>query len=152
MMVLFDTYGGVFGVDKAFVTEIEGSNRIVPLPTQPSTADTPIDVSQQPAISVAAPQQSETKDVKDQKSTPASTPKKPIKKDENILKEYNELLKRSNGLDDLPKHEIQALGDDIYSFRRKVGSPALAEAHKEEIDAMASLLPTIYSYLKATYP
>src|SRR6185503_12748353 len=30
--VLFDTYGGIFGIEKAFVSKIESSERIVPSP------------------------------------------------------------------------------------------------------------------------
>ena len=154
--VLFDTYGGIFGIDKAFVSKIEQSNRALPLSIQTSMQEKPAAPGQRPPDSSAQSepknQQDDGTDLKPTKAAPPPAPKEPLKKDEEVMKQYDELLKRSRGLNDLPKHEVQALADDIESFRRKVSNSPLAEAHKEEIDAMGSRLSAIDSYLKAAYP
>jgi hypothetical protein len=150
--ILFDTYGGIFGIDKAFVSKIESSRQSPPLLPVSSAVETRAEISSGEPISGNPPQQSRIKDLKDEKSSSASTPKKPLKKDEEILKEYGELQNRFGQLNDLPKHEVYALDADIDSFRKKVLSSDLAEAHKEEMDALATLRKAIASYLKAANP
>jgi hypothetical protein len=153
--VLFDTYGGIFGIDKAFVSKIEQTNRALPLSIQTSVQETmateqqPSDSSEQQA---SKNQQGDGKDLKPTKDTRAPVPKEVLKKDEEVMKEYGELQKRFGQLNDLPKHEVQALDADIASLREKVSNSDLAEAHKDEIDAMRTLQRAIASYLKAAYP
>jgi hypothetical protein len=154
--VMFESYGGVFGVDSGFVSRVEQSTRAVPLPTETISPEKPTDGTSRLSGSPGSPEsidrQSEAKETKAIKPAASPAPKEPLKKDEDVMKEYSELQKRFGQLNDLPKHEVQALEADIDSFRRKVTSSELAEAHKEETDAMGSLLRTIDRYLKATYP
>ena len=147
--VFFDTYGGIFGIDKAFVNKIEASRQSAPLLPVSSAIQTRAEVGSREPISLDPMQQSSIKDLKDQKSSSVSAPKEPLKKDEEILKEYGELQKRFGQLNDLPKHEVYALDADIDSFRKKVLSSDLAEAHKQEMDGLATLRRAIASYLKA---
>jgi hypothetical protein len=151
--VLFDTYGGVFGVDRAFVRVIEKSDRSL----QPIIAygqQNAVRTEQHSPIPSAAQNRPGDGALRDAtKSIPALTePKKYLKKDEEILKQYNELQKRFGQLNDLPKHEVYALEADIDSFRTKVLSSALADAHREEMDALATLQRAINGYVKVTNP
>jgi hypothetical protein len=144
--VLFDTYDGIFGVATNFINKIEGSSRPAPLSAPTSAAEKPDDLNQQQTISSTASQNIDVKNiVKDQK-----TPPRPLKKDAEILKQYAELQNRFGQLNDLPRHEVYALDADIDSFRKKVLSSDMAEAHKEEMDALATLQKAINRYLKAT--
>jgi hypothetical protein len=153
--VRFDTYGGVFGVDKSFVAKIERADRFVPLPISATSASPTL--LQEPASSRSltgkgtATLKTGEKDTNDIKATKPAQPAKQLpKKDENVLKEYAELQTRFGQLNDLPAHEIYALDSDIALFRQKVGSSDLAEAHKDELDAMRTLQGAIASYLKAS--
>jgi hypothetical protein len=148
--VLFDTYGGIFGIDKAFVNKIEASRQSAPLLALSSAINTRAETTSGEPIKPA--REARINDLKDQKSSSVSVPKEPLKKDEEILKEYGELQNRFGQLNDLPKHEVYALDADIDSFRKKVLNSDLAEAHKEETDALATLRKAIASYLKAANP
>ncbi len=153
---MFESYGGVFGVDSAFVSKIDRSTLSVPLATQSPSPEiktnAPPPASGSTGSSETSDRRVESPENKATKPAAPSTPKELLKKDEDVMKEYSELQKRFGQLNDLPKHEVQALEADIDSFRRKVTSSELAEAHKEETDAMGALLRTIDRYLKATYP
>jgi len=151
--VRFDTYGGVFGVDKNFVVRIEQSNRMVPLPI----FVTPVEPAKEQEFfgSLAGKQVSEQQTPEQglqSTKTSANQKKETAKKDKNVLKEYAELQTRFGQLNDLPKHEVHALGADIASFSQKLNNSDLAEAHKNELDAMKTLQRAIESYLKASRP
>ncbi|MGH7793336.1 MAG: hypothetical protein ACREQ2_00310 [Candidatus Binatia bacterium] len=150
--VRFDTYGGIFGIDKTFVARIEQTNRVVPSPISMSSMGKPLANEQESSSSLAGKEMSNQQtDEKDHKATKApATQKDPVKKDESVLKEYAELQTRFGQLNDLPKHEIHALDADIGSFRQKLGNSKLAEAHQDELDAMRTLQRAIESYLKAS--
>jgi hypothetical protein len=144
--VLFDTYDGVFGVDHAFVSKIERSDRTISSATE-ITKDKQTEVGQE-----SRNESGDGKNPQPLKPKPAPAVKEPLKKDEDILKEYGELQQRFGQLNDLPKHEVHALDADIESLRKKVLSSELAEAHQEEMDALATLQKAINRYLKAAYP
>ena len=148
--LFFDTYGGVFGIDKGFVTKIEKTNQIVPLVEQPSGIEQ--GVASSTAERGVKNQLAGEKEVKGAKTVQAEAGKEPLKKDEEVLKQYTELQQRFGQLNDLPKHEVHALEADIKSFREKIGNSALAEAHQEELAATGSLLRAVASYLRASYP
>jgi hypothetical protein len=152
--IFFDAYGGVFGVDKAFVSKIEFSSRSLPLPISLSVHEKPASVDQGASGTLLGKETNPEKTAgKDSKSAQApATQMNRLKKDENVLKEYEELQKRFGHLNDLPKYEVQALETDITSFREKLRNSDLAEAHKDEIEATKTLQRAIASYLKAAYP
>jgi len=153
--VFFDTYDGVFGIDHAFVSKIERSDRTISSVTEITVKDKQAEVGQPlgaPTQQESRNESSDGKNLQPLKPKPVPTVKEPLKKDEDILKEYGELQKRFGQLNDLPKHEVHALDADIESFRKKVLSSELAEAHQEEMDALATLQKAINRYLKAAYP
>ena len=152
--MLFDTYGGIFGIEKAFVSKIESSERIVPSPIATSAkrkADrTAAAVFRFFGRNGQSSHPGDGKPLQPEKAAPApAEAKEPLKKDEDILKEYRELQKRFGQLNDLPKHEVRGLDADMESFRKKLASSSKAEAHKQELDAVATLQRAIAGYLKA---
>jgi hypothetical protein len=150
--VLFDTYGGIFGIEKAFVGKIESSDRIVPSPVATSAKEQPIGTAPRSLASSPERQstQGEGKALQPEKAAPApAEAKEPLKKDEDILKEYGELKKRFGQINDLPKHEVRGLDADMESFRKKLASSSKAEAHQQELDTVATLQRAIAGYLKA---
>lgn len=154
--ILFDTYGGIFGIDRSFVDKIEQSDRILPLPTHTTEAERTKTAGQQTPTGVASV---ESKLLTDQKQAGQTVSQKtesatsePLPKNEEILNEYGELQKRFGSLNDLPKHEVHALDADIESFISKVQKLNQADAHKEELAALTTLRKAIDRYLKAAYP
>jgi hypothetical protein len=108
--VLFDTYGGVFGVDKAFIFKIEKSSNGVRLAA----------VSDGGA---AEPTQSSP-----DKSNKDSTESKPVSQskmqerdpDDAIVSEYKRLKGRSKEVDSMLTSEIRELLKDITAFKNKI--------------------------------
>ena len=108
--VLFDTYGGVFGVDKAFIFKIEKSSNGVRLAA----------VSDGGA---AEPTQSSP-----DKSNKDSTESKPISQskiqerdpDDAIVSEYQRLKVRSKEVDSMLTSEIRELLKNITALKNKI--------------------------------
>ena len=108
--VLFDTYGGVFGVDKAFIFKIEKSSNGVRLAA----------VSDGGA---AEPTQSSP-----DKSNKDSTESKPISQskiqerdpDDAIVSEYKRLKVRSKEVDSMLTSEIRELLKNITALKNKI--------------------------------
>jgi len=108
--VLFDTYGGVFGVDKAFIFKIEKSRNGVHLAAVSDGGAT-------------EPTQSSP-----DKSNKDSTESKPISqskiqerdRDDAVVTEYKRLKDRSKEVDSMLTSEIRELLKDITAFKNKI--------------------------------
>jgi hypothetical protein len=151
--VLFETYGGTFGIEKAFVSKIESSERIVPSAIATSGKEKQIATEPKSFASSTERESNrpgEGKPLQPEKAARAPAgAKEPLKKDEDILKEYGELQKRFGQLNDLPNHEVRGLEADMESFRKKLASSSKAEAHQQESDTVTTLQRAINGYLKA---
>ena len=108
--ILFDTYGGVFGVDKAFVTKIEASDKpLTPLATimeepEVKRASAPLEGKQEPKQApVSSPQQSKVN-----------------RADDPIVQEFSALKERFKGLDGMLTAELQEYSTDLMNFKRKI--------------------------------
>ena len=109
--VMFDVYGGVLGIDKAFVTTIEESDkpiRLVITGQRNTRKGFQVDV---------ADQRSET-------SKPAAVAKtntKPARNaDDPILKDFNRLKEKSAHLDRMLTSEIRELLKEITGFKNMI--------------------------------
>jgi len=129
--VLFDTYGGIFGIEKAFVAKIEQSDQ----PFRLAAA-----VDRQPVQTApAAPDKpgSDTVDVK----KPAAAPQTEKKREDNdpIVSEYNRLKVKSKEVDGMLTSEIRELLKEITAFKNKVArdSKLFFEYGRELNDAQA---------------
>jgi hypothetical protein len=152
---VFDTFGGKFGIDRALVSSIERSERSVSAEPaaniQPEKrVATQEDVGRELTTNPAMPSNSIRPEVADKEPAPPKG-KKELKKDEAVLKQYGELQGRFGQLNDLPKHEVHALDADINSFRAKLETSDLSEAHKDEIEALKTLQKAIAAYLRVAY-
>lgn len=109
--IMFDTYGGVFGVDRTFVARIEQSDKAVRLPTV--TQDAP---EQQP--------QADTADGKEPAKPSPPVEKKPQDKtgEDPLLKEFTRLKEKSNGIQGLLTSEIETLLKELTVFKNKIST------------------------------
>jgi hypothetical protein len=108
--VMFDVYGGVFGIDRAFVTKIEASNRAL----KPEVAIYE-DVKNRPQIEQAK----EAKETK-KPTTPSEATAEPVRKDDPITQEFNRLQETSRGIGGMLTSEIRDLLRDITAFKNKI--------------------------------
>lgn len=105
--VLFDTYGGVFGIDKAFVGKIEKTDQVIKLASV---------VSQNPADKSPAEAAKETQDKE-------TTSEKPEKKERDandpIVSEFSRFKERSKDVSGMATEEIRALLKEIVAFKNR---------------------------------
>ena len=109
--VLFDTYDGVFGIERTFVTKIEKTDRIIRLA---NAADRdPAEKAQ----SEAAKLDKESEEVK---QTTESKAEKKRELNDPVVGEFNRLKEKSNEVDGMLTSEIRDLLRDIKAFKDKV--------------------------------
>jgi hypothetical protein len=108
--VMFDVYGGVFGVDRAFVTKIEESNKAFKL-----EAAVYEDAKDKPQTEAAKEAQEPKKP-----TTPAEATAEVERNDDAITKEFNRLKERSKGVDGMLTPEIRELLMEITAFKNKI--------------------------------
>jgi hypothetical protein len=106
--LLFDTYGGVFGIEKAFVTKIEKTDQVIRLAT---IADRDLGEKFQA-----------DKSQKDKESEEAKPPTdlKQREPDDPIVSEFNRLKEKSKEVDGMLTGEIRDLLREIKAFKDKM--------------------------------
>ena len=137
--ILFDTYGGVFGVDKAFVAKIEASDKpLTPLATiieEPQV--------KRPSAPVKARQES--------KPAQASTPQQSEvdRANDPIVQEFNALKERFKGLDAMLTSELQEFSTDLMNFKRKVQANKKSNDYLREFTESFKMGDALEEALKA---
>jgi hypothetical protein len=108
--VMFDVYGGVFGIDRAFVTKIVESNRALKLEAAvyEDTKDRP-----------QTEQAEEAKETK-KPTIPVEAKAEAERKDDPITQEFNRLQETSRGIGGMLTSEIRDLLRDITAFKNKI--------------------------------
>ncbi len=108
--VMFDVYGGVFGIERAFVTKIEKSNK-APM--------------QEVAVQEDAKDKFQTEQAKEAKetkkpTTPSEAKAEAERQDDPITQEFNRLQETSRGISGMLTSEIRDLLRDITAFKNKI--------------------------------
>ena len=106
--ILFDTYGGIFGVDRAFVGGIEKSDKMIRL--APVAEQVPRETIQGEA----------TKGTSDIETPPPDVKKTEPSPDDPIIAEFNRLKQASKEVDSLLTPEIRTLLGEITAFKNKL--------------------------------
>lgn len=108
--IMFDAYGGVFGIDKAFVIKIEESDKPIKLIT---------DLASPPEASPEADRARKSNDTK--KPTKASQASAKTKReDDPIMKDFYALKEKFGKLDSMLTSEIVEFSKELSNFKRKV--------------------------------
>jgi len=137
--IMFDTYGGVFGVDKAFVVKIERSDKPVKLASAPVE---PADVKPQPE---PARVEDRSKNRDKSSESAAKTPRE----EDPILKDFNALKERFNRLDGMLTSEMIELSKDLSSFKRKVQTSGKSNDYINEFTEAFKLGDALEAALKS---
>jgi hypothetical protein len=109
--VLFDTYGGVFGVDKAFVSKIAKSDQTLRLATTPD---------REPVKTPQTTSESLNSDSAEPKAGPETKPEKKRDGNDPVLIEYNRLKERSKEVAGMLTSEIRELLKEVSAFKNKL--------------------------------
>jgi hypothetical protein len=111
--ILFDTYGGVFGIDKAFVTKIKASDKpLTPLATILAEPEV-----KRPSAPIKAQEERKQALV----STPQETDVN--RAEDSIVQEFSALKEKFEDLDEMLTSELQELSADLMNLKRKLRWP-----------------------------
>jgi hypothetical protein len=138
--VLFDTYGGVFGVDRSFVLKIEKTDKLVRLAT--AAAHDPADKSE--AVSKGSGND-------DTQDAPASETKSPAKKDENdpFYKEFDALKAQSGELTTLLTGELDDYLKKLVALISKIRSERKVNQYLREYSELSAMANEAEAALKS---
>lgn len=136
--VMFDTYGGVFGIDRSFVVTIEESNK----PLKPiSTVENSVEARSQVA----------TKEEKEPKK--ASSPvgqKVETKRDEDpVLRDFDALKEMAKGLNGMSSSELQELLKDLTSLKRRIQASGRSNDYLGEFTSILEMGDAAEALLKS---
>jgi hypothetical protein len=137
--VLFETYDGVFGIDKAFISRIEKSNE-----APRATASPERELPQEDRIA--------KKDGADEikKVSQAEPPAQKKPADDAILAEFNRLKQRSSAVAGLLTIEIRTLLNEITALKNKLSRDGkLFIDYGREFNELQEIGATVESALRA---
>jgi len=107
--VLFETYDGIFGVDKTFVSKVEKSDKPIRLITTSQAA------AELKPIATTSKEDGEAKKPQADKQEPA-----PAKKNEDdpIVRHFQSIRERSKNIDGMLTSELNLLAKDLEDLKR----------------------------------
>lgn len=108
--VLFDTFGGVFGVDKAFVTTIDKTDQPLRLAT----------VTERDPAEKTRADSKQNSDSVDKKPAAANKTESKREAEDPIAEEFNRLKAKSKEVDGMLTSEIRELLNQITSFKNNL--------------------------------
>jgi hypothetical protein len=138
--VLFDTYGGVFGVDRSFVLKIEKSGKLVKLATAaaPDPSERPEAISKQSGNDAT-------------KEAPAAEAKAPAKKDENdpVYKEFDALKAQAGELTAMLTGELDDYLKKVAALIAKIRSERKVNQYLREFSELSAMANDAEAALKS---
>lgn len=136
--IMFDIYGGVFGIDKAFVIKIEESNTLA----KPEARF--LEVPADKASSGGKPEVREPKE----SSARSETPVEQKKDDDPILKEFHALKEKSRDLTGMLTPELIELSKNLTSLRRKIQQSGKSNNYLHEFAEIDKMGDAVEASLK----
>ena len=137
--VLFDTYNGVFGIDKAFISRIDKADE-----APRAAASTERELQQQPPDA----RTDGVEEIKKLSQAELPAQKKPA--DDAILGEFNRLKQRSSAVAGLLTSEIRALLNEITAFKNKLSRDGkLFIDYGREFNELQEIGATVESALRS---
>ena len=135
--ILFDTYGGVFGIDRGFVLKIEKSDKLVRLPIT-AIHDSSEAISKQGDNDVT-------------KEAPAAETKAPAKKDENdpVYKEFDALKAQAGELTAMLTGELDDYLKKVAALIAKIRSERKVNQYLREYSELSAMANDAEAALKS---
>jgi hypothetical protein len=139
--VLFDADGGIFGIDKAFVGEIEKTNKVIKLITNVAT-----DPAEKPAAGAK-----ETNKDDATKAAPADATNAPITKDDNdpVYKEYSALKAQAERLRAMSSGELNEYVKTLAELMSKIQKERKTSQYRQEYGELNALANSAEEEIKA---
>ena len=131
--IMFDTYGGTFGIDRTSISKIEVSDKPVRIET------TPQDPPQE------KPQKQGAEEVKEPQR--ATSPTEIRREDDPILREFYALKEQSKGFEGMLTSELLEFSKNLTDFKKKIQASKKTNNYLRELfeaskmgDAMEAVL------------
>jgi hypothetical protein len=138
--LLFDTYGGIFGIEKAFVAKIEKTDKAVRLVTAAvhNSSDKFEEISKESGNHVT-------------KEAPAAETKAPAKKDENdpIYKEFDAVKAQSGELTTMLTDELDNYLKKVVALISKIQSERKVNLYLREYSELSAMANAAEAALKS---
>jgi hypothetical protein len=137
--ILFDADGGVFGIDKVFVKNIEKTDKVIKLVT--TASQDPAERSQTEAAN----------EISDDKEATAQAPaKKERAADDPIVGEFNRLTAKSKDVNGMLASEIRELLSEITALKNKIAKDSkLFIEYGREINDLHDTSNTVETALRS---
>jgi hypothetical protein len=137
--VMFDTYGGVFGIDRSFVVKIEESNKPLKLT---STVESSVEARSH----VASKEEKESKKA----SLPSAGQKFETKRDENpILRDFDALKEKVKGLNGMLTTELQEFSKNLTELKRRIQLSGKSNDYLREFAEISEMGDMVETALKS---
>ena len=134
--VMFDTYGGVFGVDRAYISKIEESNRPVKQPAAPESTR---------AIPTAP-----AREEKEHSKSPAAEAKTgAVRESDPIIKDLDGLKHRSQTVAGMSSSELQEFLKELTSLRRRIQASGRSNDYLVEFTSILEMGDAAETLLKS---
>jgi hypothetical protein len=138
--LLFDTYGGIFGIEKAFVAKIEKTDKAVRLVTAAvhNSSDKFEEISKESGNDVT-------------KEAPAAETNAPAKKDENdpIYKEFDAVKAQSGELTTMLTDELDNYLKKVVALISKIQSERKVNLYLREYSELSAMANAAEAALKS---
>ena len=138
--VLFDAEGGIFGIDKVFVSKIEKTDKVVKLIT-----NTNLDPSNKPEGIV------KENGIDATKEAPLSAAKTPATKDENdpIYKDFTALKAQSDSLPSMSPSEMDEYVKKLVGLISKIQNERKINQYRQEYSELNALANSLEDAIKS---
>jgi hypothetical protein len=138
--VFFDTYGGVFGIDKVFVGKIEKTDKVIKLLTNVDLV-----APEKPQATVKESNGDATKEAR------GSAEKEPVKKDLNdpLYKEFTSLKAQSDSLRTMSRSELDEYAKTIAGLMSKIQMERKTSQYRQEYSELNALANSVEETIKS---
>ncbi len=142
----FFTLGGSLGIEKKYVRSIERVSGHSHVASYPAVPIEPKQESLEPAEKTVSEERGGGKTAIAQKG---ARKKKGTPEDQRLLKEFEALKERFQGVDSMPTAELFALVKDLRSFRDKILSSHLGSIYDKELLAVSEMGDRVAQLIRA---
>jgi hypothetical protein len=125
--IMFDAYGGVFGVERAYISKIEESNKPVRQSAAPELME--VEISTAPAREEKA----------NNKSPAPKAEPEAVRESDPVINDLDSLKHRSKTLAGMSSSELQLFLKDLTNLRRRIQASGRSNDYLDEFSSILEL-------------
>jgi hypothetical protein len=137
--IMFDTYGGVFGVERTFISKIEESSKLVKQSAAPES--TQLKIPTAPVI----------EEKEHGKPPPTDGKTEAVRKSDPIIKDLDGLKHRSKTVAGMSRLELQEFLKDLTNLRRRIQASGSSNEYLAEFTSILEMGDAAEALLKSKH-